>query len=135
MNVASYIKFDDITNALIDIKPTKLVADGSAEFPQLDNLSRPNKQNFLLDTSFDLNLAFTNALDKLQQQQQQQLASATSTPALGEYKLPNCSPSFLLGPFPTFSLSPSLHLYYLLPVACCLLIVVARAFYSARSSH
>lgn len=94
MNVASYIKFDDITNALADLRPTKLPVNpldganqdlpssqmgGSAANQQ--PTSRGSVRQNLLDTSFNLQLAFSNALDKLASP-----ASGQQTPTLGKFK-------------------------------------------------
>lgn len=83
MNVASYIKFDDITNAFVEVKPTKLAATNSfaSEEEQPGSKQAHNGVHPLqLDTSFDLHLALNNALDKLQAGSQ----SSQQTPALGK---------------------------------------------------
>lgn len=80
MNVASYIKFDDISNAILEIRPTRL-ADPIGDSPADVGNARPRNQP-LLDTSFDIGLAFSSALDKLQQSLP---SSQQQTPALGEY--------------------------------------------------
>lgn len=91
MNVATYIKFDDISNALVEIRPTKLASlatSGTEPSTTIDNRQAGTTRNLplQLDTSFNVALAFSSAIDKLNggtgslagQLQQQ-------TPALGEF--------------------------------------------------
>lgn len=88
MNVATYIKFDDITNALVDVKPTKLVSfDGQQQQQQQAAASNNMRSNFLLDTSFNVQLAFNNAIDRLNNFNAPP-TSAQQTPALGKLNLP-----------------------------------------------
>lgn len=86
MNVATYIKFDDITNALVEVKPTRLALNGFEQDSASNNNQRaPNLP--LLDTSFKVQLAFNNAIDRLQNGPVGQPISPASqqTPALGKY--------------------------------------------------
>lgn len=89
MNVATYIKFDDITNALVDVKPTRLAELASGAREPVAAPQAPGRQQ-LLDTSFNVRLTLGGALDRLLGQQQQQQAGgqgATAhqqTPALGK---------------------------------------------------
>lgn len=89
MNVATYIKFDDITNALVDVKPTRLVSgfDGQAANSGNSNNNNNQLRANLLDTSFNVQLAFNNAIERLNNLAQP--ASAQQTPALGKLKSPN----------------------------------------------
>lgn len=86
MNVATYIKFDDIANALVEpLKPTRLASfqtepsteTGSAP-PRTGQRPRPQ-----LDASFNVQLALSDALDKLQHGSISM--SSQQTPALGKY--------------------------------------------------
>lgn len=88
MNVASYIKFDDISSRLLDVKPTKLAQANAIENyqDQKQVLGAPkqangNNKQALLDTSFNLQVAFASALDKLV------APSGQQTPSLGKFKL------------------------------------------------
>lgn len=87
MNAATYIKFDDITNALLDVKPTKLATVDSAgtelhlQLPAAGGQASPMN----LETSFNVQLALSNALDKLNSDQL--LANSVAgqqTPSLGK---------------------------------------------------
>lgn len=112
MNVATYIKFDDITNALVDVKPTKLVNfDGQQQAAAANNQMR---SNFLLDTSFNVQLAFNNAIDRLNNFNAQP-TSAQQTPALGKLNFPsNISLNPPLNRKHPLS-TPSLPIFYLSP--------------------
>ena len=113
MNVATYIKFEDISNALVELDPqlvrptrvdngqqsgassTATLEANSFGQPQMGTGSvqggRPRPQ---LDTSFDVHMTLGNALDQLMQtgpssssgqQQAQQQQFLFATPSLGEY--------------------------------------------------
>lgn len=83
MNVATYIKFDDISNAIVDIKPTKLATLGSTSGEQSPASSTISSQQtrsnspFQLDASFNAALAFNSAIDKLNG------VGGTGSPVLG----------------------------------------------------
>lgn len=81
MLAASYVKFDDISNVALDLRPsrpppTQPAGDATGAS---SNSNRPQQQQRRphLDGSFNVELALGNALDKLQ--------SPQSTPSLGEY--------------------------------------------------
>lgn len=78
MNLASYIKFDDITNALVESKQTRLPNMNNPNKPLTNRNQKPGALN--LETSFNLELAFNSALEKLGQP-----ASGQETPALGKF--------------------------------------------------
>ena len=84
MNVATYVKFDAISNVLVEmanVKPTRLVgeqvgADSPQDGQQAPPRSHPQHQ---LDTSFNVHITLGNALEQLDQQ-----AAPKQTPALGK---------------------------------------------------
>lgn len=73
MNVATYIKFDDITSAQVEVKPSRLVSTPS----ELAGAARPIGSQ-QLDGSFNPLMTLSGALDKLQP------SSGQLTPALGK---------------------------------------------------
>lgn len=80
MNVATYIKFDDITSAQVEVKPSRLVPTATGE-PLGNNLQRDNLRPLgsqQLDGSFNPLMTLSGALDKLQP------TSGQQTPALGK---------------------------------------------------
>ena len=94
LNVATYIKFDAISNALVEpqaVRASKLADFGELPAEAQPNLARPQRpRGHLLETSFDVHMTLGKALEQLLQpqnlqQQQQQQASPFATPTLGEY--------------------------------------------------
>lgn len=91
MNVATYLKFDDITNALVELKPTRLAdptsdADLGSQRLTVGNSLRPQQPQFQLDTSFNpIHFTLGEALDKLQSASVAP-TSGQQTPALGKLK-------------------------------------------------
>lgn len=69
VNVASFIKFDDISNALVDVRPTRLAArlasslDLQSQGPGFEQLAANRRKQ--LETSFSLPSALSAAIDKL----------------------------------------------------------------------
>jgi len=99
MDAATYVKFDDITNALVELRPTKLAAPGES-----GEQAAPSPQRNSLETSFNVNLALGDALSKLEPS----ASSALQTPALGKSRfLPEGSAAlFLAG---SRQVSPARH--------------------------
>lgn len=90
MNVASLVRFDDISNALLDVRPTRL-ADFSAQATsnQIQSQSQSANRRKQLEGSFDLQLALTNALDRLSSSQNSPSSGSSAfiqpTPSLGKW--------------------------------------------------
>lgn len=95
MNLASYIKFDDISNTLVDVKPSKLA---SMMDQPMGRGGQRRKHQPQLETSFDLQLQFSRALDRLngspttttttttdQAQSSVSPSSGQPTPSLGKF--------------------------------------------------
>lgn len=83
MNVATYLKFDGISNVLVEVKPTALASELLLEQPPVassDRLSQLAGKSQPLDTSFNVHMTLGNALDQLQQPS----AAGQQTPALGK---------------------------------------------------
>lgn len=104
MNVATYIKFDAISNALVEVepiaRPTKLMPDFFSADNNDPQLKAPATRIRVgqLDTSFDVHMTLGNALDQLLQasnagQQQATASQATqslfATPTLGKSSCPS----------------------------------------------
>jgi hypothetical protein len=82
MNVATYLKFDGISNVLVDVKPTALASElllAAEQAPPSSPAGQLNGKS-QLDTSFNVHMTLGNALEQLQQQP----AAGQQTPALGK---------------------------------------------------
>lgn len=77
MNVATYLKFEHISNAQIDLRATAIPLSAGSPKPSLSQAGKAST----LDASFDLSLALSNAIDKLDAQNTHQ-----ATPALGKFR-------------------------------------------------
>lgn len=98
LNAATYIKFEDISNAqLLELEPSKLTTLNAVSQPP-SSATTSGRQPDQLDTSFNIHLSLENALEKLQSESFGQLGSQQQTPALGKF-----SQHYL-----TFSFSPFL---------------------------
>lgn len=84
MNVATYLKFDGISNVLVDVRPSRLPANEAPARP-LGAASSPAglSAKSQLDTSFNVHMTLGNALEQLSSQQDMAFGSQ-QTPALGK---------------------------------------------------
>lgn len=80
MNVATYIKFDDISNALLDIKPTRLASLAGQQESAPTSGAPP--RTFQLEASFNAALALSGAIERLNGGPS--LAAGQQTPSLGK---------------------------------------------------
>lgn len=77
LNVATYIKFDDITNAQLDIRPSRAPTSGASEEP---TRTEPPRSPLQLDGSFNPLMTLSGALDRLRS------SAGQETPALGKFR-------------------------------------------------